>query len=177
MLARIATAHKNAVRGVHTMAVRSVAAAATVPVPQLAQSQQRQRQQQQQQQPGSSSFRWLGAVAATGALFLGVAACERVVEQPTGGGVNYAQVREAIEDALEKEGSATHSTQTTHAELTGHPKQLTNRPDVHAGEGDGLDVIRHEGPPALQSLTQSRRYLGARPSRTSQCRYRTSRGD
>jgi len=112
MLATIAGANKYTVRGVHTMVVRSVGAAATVPVPQLAQSQQRQRQQQQQQ-PGSSSFRWLGAVAATGALFVGVAACERVVEQPTGGGVDYGAVRQAIEDALEKEGSATHTAHKT----------------------------------------------------------------
>jgi len=103
MLARLANKSSTAVvaRAMTTGAVRSFSAAAAS----VAQPRQHRQQQQQREQPSSgSSLRWLGALAATGALALTVASCERVVEQTKGGGVDYAQVRKAIEDALEKEG-------------------------------------------------------------------------
>jgi hypothetical protein len=92
------------------IAVRSVRTVQRVSVAQralstsVAQCSGRQQQQQQQQAPRSSMpLKWMGAVAAVLAGGVAVAACEKVVEQPTGGNVDYAAVRQAIEDALEKE--------------------------------------------------------------------------
>jgi hypothetical protein len=97
-LSRIAPAVRLAVRATSRRTLATAAAA---------RSHQQSNKQQQSTGGSNGAFRW--TVAGLAAIVTGgvaVAACEKVVEQPKGGGVDYDALRKDLENLIEgAEGS------------------------------------------------------------------------
>ena len=97
MLSRIAPSARLVVRATARRTLTTSAAARS------------QSGKQQQSSSGSNgAFRWtIAGLAAIVTGSVAVVACEKVVEQPKGGGVNYDAVRKDLENLIESaEGSA-----------------------------------------------------------------------